>query len=93
LLVVSRLCAGACLVAVRQTFVLGDRAAVVVGRYSYGRLAWRSGGSGDGRAELEQRREKLQLELRLIEGELRTDLALRSESQADRPTATIRPHK
>ena len=39
-----------------------------------------------GRAELEARRERLQLELRLIEGELRTDEALRLQQKA-RPTA------
>ena len=41
------------------------------------------------RAQLEARREQLQLELRLIEGELRTDLALRlqqkARSAAERP--------
>jgi|GEM_PF-6938061 hypothetical protein len=45
--------------------------------------------SAHGRAELEQRRERLQRELRLIEGELRTDLALRlqqkARSAAERP--------
>jgi hypothetical protein len=45
--------------------------------------------SADGCAELEQRREKLQLELRLIEGELRSDLALRLWQEA-RP-ADVRP--
>jgi hypothetical protein len=37
-----------------------------------------------GRAELEARREKLQLELRLIEGELRTDEALRVQAELRR---------
>jgi hypothetical protein len=35
-----------------------------------------------GRAELEARREQLQLELRLIEGELQTDEALRLQAEA-----------
>jgi hypothetical protein len=42
--------------------------------------------SAEGRAELEARRERLQLELRLIEGELRTDQALRLQAAA-RPVA------
>jgi hypothetical protein len=45
--------------------------------------------SESGRAELEARREHLQLELRLIEGELRTDKALRLQ-EACRP-ADVRP--
>ena len=35
-----------------------------------------------GRAELEARREQLQLELRLLEGALRTDEALRLQAEA-----------
>ena len=38
--------------------------------------------SAEERAELEARRERLQLELRLIEGELGTDLALRLQQKA-----------
>jgi hypothetical protein len=38
--------------------------------------------SAEGRAELEARREQLQLELRLIEGELRSDEALRLQAEA-----------
>jgi hypothetical protein len=37
--------------------------------------------SAVGRAELAARRERLQLELRLIEGELRTDEALRLQAE------------
>ena len=43
--------------------------------------------SAEGRAELEARRERLQLELRLIEGELRTDKALRLQQEL-RPGAS-----
>jgi hypothetical protein len=39
------------------------------------------------RVELEARRERLQLELRLIEGELRSDEALRLQGELRRPDA------
>jgi hypothetical protein len=42
------------------------------------------------RVELEARRERLQLELRLIEGELRSDEALRVQAELRRPDARPR---
>ena len=62
---VCRFVSGFGFVFVRQTFVFGDRAAIACGIFSEAE-----------RVELEARRERLRLELRLIEAELRGDAAV-----------------